>query len=74
MDYISKNSSGNINNFSEEAKEKNKSLELSDEINPNNINIDNDNKKEPNNNIDNNIKNNNIINESDNKDNYKKSL
>ncbi len=70
MEYISKNSSGNINNFSEEAKEKNNLLELSDEINPNNINKDNEKeKKEPNNNIINNIKDNNIINDPKDKDN-----
>ena len=35
--YVQKNNRGNINNVSEQIKEKNKSLELSDEINPNNI-------------------------------------
>ena len=37
INYISKNSSGNINKLSEQIKEKHNSLELSDEIEPNNI-------------------------------------
>ena len=37
LNYVKQNSSGNINNLTEEIKEKRKSLELSDEINPNDI-------------------------------------
>ena len=37
LNFVNKISSANINNASEEIKEKQKSLELSDEINPNNI-------------------------------------
>ena len=45
INYVSKNNSGNINNLSEQIKEQHKSLELSDEINPNDIPKVNDEKK-----------------------------
>ena len=65
--YVQKNNRGNINNVSEQIKEKNKSLELSDEINPNNISNNEKSKEkivQPQNNnvISNNLNNNNIIN------------
>ena len=72
MNYVKQNSSWNINNLTEEIKEKRKSLELSDEINPNDIpkiNNEKENKEEKieNNNDDlnkiyNEIKNNSILN------------
>lgn len=49
LNYVSKNSSLNINNASEDIKEKHKSLDLSDEINPNNIPNENEKKREENN-------------------------
>ena len=49
LNYVSKNSSLNINNVSEEIKIKEKSLDLSDEINPNNIPKENEKIEEKNN-------------------------
>ena len=63
LNYVSKNSSLNINNVSEEIKIKEKSLDLSDEINPNNIPKENEKIEEKNNlnNIENKDENNNNI-------------
>lgn len=58
LNYVSKNSSLNINNASEDIKEKHKSLDLSDEINPNNIPNENEKKREENKNENNIILNN----------------
>ena len=62
MKYVSENSSLNINNVSEDIKEKHKSLELSDEINPNNVSNENEKKDEDVLNIENKKDNNIIIN------------
>jgi hypothetical protein len=72
LNYVSKNSSLNINNASEDIKEKHKSLDLSDEINPNNIPNENEKKREENN-IENKNENNIILNNhnNENQDNQK---
>ena len=77
LNYVSKNSSLNINNVSEEIKEKEKSLDLSDEINLNNIPKENEKKEEKNylNNIENRNGNNNIfLNNPNNNDNIENEI